>query len=198
MKKLLTYITAAALIFSLGSCSEEEGSLYDFTLDPSLEVTFAAENLKFNNLTEDMGGKISVPMYRGNTAEAASVPVTITGGEGILTPSKSSFDFAAGENVAYIDFTFDYDAMSPAPVTISIVANNAEDVSDNGYGQTQFSLQKQLSYNTIGTITYESGFLMEVAGAPVLNREIQKAEVRRTADIRRMEKEEEQWKEKSE
>lgn len=28
--------------------------------------------------------------------------------------------------------------------------------------------------------------------------EIQKAEVRRTADIRRMEKEEEQWKEKSE
>ena len=176
MKKLLTYITAAALIFSLGSCSEEEGSLYDFTLDPSLEVTFAAENLKFNNLTEDMGGKISVPMYRGNTAEAASVPVTITGGEGILTPSKSSFDFAAGENVAYIDFTFDYDAMSPAPVTISIVANNAEDVSDNGYGQTQFSLQKQLSYNPVGIITYESGFLMTAAGAPVLNREIQKAE----------------------
>ena len=176
MKKLLTYITAAALIFSLGSCSEEEGSLYDFTLDPSLEVTFAAENLKFNNLTEDMGGKISVPMYRGNTAEAASVPVTITGGEGILTPSKSSFDFAAGENVAYIDFTFDYDAMSPAPVTISIVANNAEDVSDNGYGQTQFSLQKQLSYNPVGIITYESGFLMTAFGAPVLNREIQKAE----------------------
>ena len=66
--------------------------------------------------------------------------------------------------------------MSPAPVTISIVANNAEDVSDNGYGQTQFSLQKQLSYNPVGIITYESGFLMTAAGAPVLNREIQKAE----------------------
>ena len=176
MKKLLTYITAAALIFSLGACSEEDGSLYDFTLDPSVEATFAAEKLNFGAVTEDFGGKISVPMYRGNTAEAASVPVTITGGEGILTPSKSSFDFAAGENVAYIDFAFDFETMSPAPVTVSIVANNAEDVSDNGYGQTQFSLQKQLSYNPVGTITYESGFLMTMVGAPALIREIQKAE----------------------
>ena len=176
MKKLLTYITAAALMFSMGSCSEEDGSLYDFTLDPSTEATFAAEELSFDGLTADLGGKISVPMYRGNTAEAASVPVTITGGEGTFTPSKSTFDFAAGENVAYIDFTFDFETISPAPVTISIVANNEEDISDNGNGKTQFSLQKQLSYNTIGTITYESGFLMEVAGAPVLNREIQKAE----------------------
>ena len=176
MKKLLTYITAAALMFSMGSCSEEDGSLYDFTLDPSVEATFAAENLKFNNLTEDLGGKISVPMYRGNTAEAASVPVTITGSEGVFTPSKSTFDFAAGENVAYIDFTFDFNALTPAPSTISIVANNAEDVSDNGYGQTQFSLQKQLTYSPVGTITYESGFLMTAAGAPVLSREIQKAE----------------------
>ena len=176
MKKLLTYITAAALLISLGSCSQEDGSLYDFTLDPSTEATFAAEELSFDGLTADLGGKISVPMYRGNTAEAASVPVTITGGEGTFTPSKSTFDFAAGENVAYIDFTFDFETISPAPVTISIVANNEEDISDNGNGKTQFSLQKQLSYNTIGTITYESGFLMEVAGAPVLNREIQKAE----------------------
>ena len=158
MKKLLTYITAAALIFSLGACSEEDGSLYDFTLDPSVEATFASDELSFGGLTADFGGKVSVPMYRGNTAEAASVPVTITGGEGTFTPSKSSFDFAAGENVAYIDFAFDFETMSPAPVTISIVANNAEDVSDNGYGATEMVLQKQLTYSSLGIGYYESFF----------------------------------------
>lgn len=158
MKKLLTYITAAALLISLGSCSQEDGSLYDFTLDPSTEATFAAEELSFDGLTADLGGKISVPMYRGNTAEAASVPVTITGGEGTFTPSKSTFDFAAGENVAYIDFTFDFETMSPAPVTISIVANNEEDISDNGYGATELVLQKQLTYSSLGIGYYYSAF----------------------------------------
>ena len=154
MKKLLTYITAAALIFSLGACSEEDGSLYDFTLDPSVEATFASDELSFGGLTADFGGKVSVPMYRGNTAEAASVPVTITGGEGTFTPSKSSFDFAAGENVAYIDFAFDFETMSPAPVTISIVANNEEDISDsdNAHGATEVILQKQLTYSSLVSV----------------------------------------------
>lgn len=59
MKRILIYITASALIFSLGSCSEEEGSLYDFTLDPSVEATFAAEKLNFGAITEDFGDNIS-------------------------------------------------------------------------------------------------------------------------------------------
>ena len=158
MKKLLTYIAAVAFIFSLGACSEEEGSLYDFTLDPSVEATFAAEKLNFGAITEDFGGKVSVPMYRGNTAEAASVPVTITGGEGVFTPSKSSFDFAAGENVTYIDFTFDYETITPM-TTIAIAANNMEDVAENGYGETEVTLQKMLTYNSIGAGYYFSGFI---------------------------------------
>ena len=60
--------------------------------------------------------------------------------------------------MAYIDFAFDFETMSPAPVTISIVANNAEDVSDNGYGATEVVLQKQLTYSSLGIGYYESLF----------------------------------------
>ena len=175
MRKLLLYGLALIFALSLGACQEEEGSTFDFNLDPSVQATFASKELTLTPITSESGNKISIPLYRGNVANAASVPVEIAGGEGIFTPSGSSYDFAAGENVAYIEFSFDYNTIDPL-TNIEIAITNEGDVAKNGYGSTTLTVEKQLTYKSIGEGSYYSLFIDTYYGQAEMPQEILKAE----------------------
>lgn len=149
MRKLLIYSLLALFVCTLDSCSKEE-VFYEFG-EGEIGATFQASSLKFNELTEADNGKVTVPMYRGNIKGAASVAVEITGGEGIFTPSASSFNFADGEDVAYIDFTFDYATLSAKPTTIAIKIANEDVCSFDAVTETSFTLNRKLTWTKIGT-----------------------------------------------
>ena len=104
MRKYILNIIALCAVL-LTACSKDTVN-YEHT--NNAEVTFASASIKMPTITEANEGKVSVPLYRGNTKEAVSIAVKVQGGEGIFTPDKLQFDFAAGEAVANLDFTFDF------------------------------------------------------------------------------------------
>ncbi len=165
MRKLLIYSLLALFVCTLGSCSKDE-VFYEFG-EGEIAATFSSGTLKFNNITEADNGKISVPMYRGNTKGAAVVAVAITGGEGVFTPSSASFNFADGENVAYIDFTFDYETLSAKPATISIAIEDEKACSVNSISSTKFTLSRQLTWELVGEGIYYSDFWEEEWPQPI-------------------------------
>lgn len=159
MRKILIYSLLALFVCAMGSCSKDE-VFYEFA-DGEIAATFSAGTLKFNNITEADNGKISVPLYRGNVKGAATVAVAIAGGEGVFTPSATSFSFKDGENVAYIDFTFDYATLSAKPATITIEIEDEKACSVNSISSTKFTLTRQLTYEKIGEGIYYCGLFGE-------------------------------------
>lgn len=156
MRKLLIYSLLALFTLTLGSCSKDE-VFYEFG-EGEIGATFQASTLIYDDISEADNGKISVPLYRSNTKGAVSVPVEITGGEGTYTPSSSSFSFADGESVAYIDFTFNYETLSGKPVTISIAISNESDCAEKGESETTFTLTRKLTWEKVGTGIYYTAF----------------------------------------
>ncbi len=159
MRKLLIYSLLALFVCTMGSCSKEE-VFYEFA-ENEIAATFSASKLNYNDLTDADNGKISVPLYRGNTKGDASVAVEIEGGEGIFTPSATSFNFKDGENVAYIDFTFDYATLSAKPTTISVSITDEKACSVNSIPSTKFTLTRQLTWELVGEGLYYCGLFGE-------------------------------------
>ncbi len=153
MKKYLIYSIVVLFTTLLYSCKKEEVNYEHIN---NAEVTFTASALKVPALTDAMNGKVAIPLFRGNSNQAVSVPVTITGGEGIYTPDKTAFEFAAGENVAYINFQFNMSALGGKPEAIAVEVTNPDMVAPNGITKTSFTLVRQLTYEKIGTGTYYS------------------------------------------
>ena len=159
MKKILTCSLLALFVCILASCAKDE-VFYKFA-DGEIAATFQSSSLKIGELTEADNGKVSVPMYRGNTRGAASVAVVITGGEGVFTPSATSFNFADGENVAYIDFTFDFSTLGGKPMSVTIEMENAEDCASMGVNKTSFTLARKLTWEKVGEGVYYTDFFGE-------------------------------------
>ena len=141
----------------MSSCVTDK-EMFDFTANPGAAVTFSAKTLDMPALKAEDGGKVRVPLYRGNTSAPASVQVTVTGGEGVFTPKKTAVDFAAGDNMGYLEFTYDYETLSAKPATITVTVTKAEDVALNGIAEAKFTLVKQLTYESIGEGYYYSAF----------------------------------------
>lgn len=145
MKRIFKYALSVLALSAMFSCTTEKVQ-YDFEKNPGVAATFAAKTLQVPGLVAEDGGKVSVPLYRGNTAEAAQVAVAVTGGEGIFTPTSSTVDFEAGENVAYLTFTYDFDALSAKPETLTATIVNEADLALNAVASASFTLVKQLTY----------------------------------------------------
>ena len=152
MRKYILNIIALCAVL-LTACSKDTVN-YEHT--NNAEVTFASASIKMPTITEANEGKVSVPLYRGNTKEAVSIAVKVQGGEGIFTPDKLQFDFAAGEAVANLDFTFDFAKLGGKPETITIQVENAEQLSMNSISKTSFVLVRQLTWEKVGTGLYYS------------------------------------------
>ena len=157
MKRIFKYGLVLLAMGLMSSCVTDK-EMYDFVANPGAAVTFSAKSLDMPALKAEDGGKVRVPLYRGNTSAPASVQVTITGGEGVFTPKKSAVDFAAGDNVGYLEFTYDYESLSAKPVAMTVAVTKAEDVAVNGIAEAKFTLVRQLTYESIGEGYYYSAF----------------------------------------
>lgn len=147
-----------ALAFS-ASCARE-GTLYEIP-DGNPCVSFPASTSIIEMVASD-GNKFSVELWRGNTKGSVSVPVTIEGGEGAFTPSKSSFDFADGEAIATIDFNYpSLSAFGGEVYKIKVYVTDEDMVSPSGYDEITISAQRKLTRKFLGTGIYYSDWYEE-------------------------------------
>ena len=160
MKKVLYIILAAAALLLTNAC-ERVGTVYQIPEGNPL-VSFPAEDAIFDMVASD-GNKITVQLWRGNTKGAASVAVNIedkTGG--VFTPSKQTFDFADGQAVATIDFTYpDINDFGGETYKIDLVIADPDQVSPAGIAKMTVSAQRKLTPKYVCTGTYYSDWYEE-------------------------------------
>lgn len=168
MKKILFSNIVLALLFITISC-ENEQTIYSLT--DKAEASFPSTILNLEMVAED-GNKIVVEMWRGNTKGAASVPVTITNNTGgVFTPEKQQFDFADGESVAYL--TFSYPSIANfGGEKYQIILEIVDDVaSPSAVKKMTVSAQRRLTYKSLGIGTFSSEFFEEEWPQEVLKAE---------------------------
>ena len=140
---------------ALSASCAREGTLYEIP-EGNPCVSFPAGTAMFEMVAAD-GNKFTIELWRGNTKGSVSVPVTIEGGEGAFTPSKSSFDFADGQAKATLDFTYpDLSAFGGEVYTINVSVTDENMVSPSGYDAITIKAQRKLTPKYLGTGTYYS------------------------------------------
>ena len=159
MKKILSYITVLGFLLSIYSC-KDEGAIYK--MSDGAEASFPSTIINFQMTSED-GNKIVVEMWRGNTAGAVSVPVTIEDGtNGVFTPEKEQFDFADGESKAYLTFTYpDINDFGGELYEIDLTIADEDQISPSDRSTISIVAQRKLTYSSIGTGTFTSEFFGE-------------------------------------
>ena len=157
MKKII-FLSFAIVALLLANACQREGVIY--TPDNAC-VSFPSDVALFEMVKED-GNKITVQLYRGNTKGSVSIPVTITDKtSGVFTPSKSSFDFADGESVATLDFTYpDINAFGGETYSVVLSVDEAQ-VSPSGFSEMTVKANRKLTRVKVGTGTYYSDWYEE-------------------------------------
>ena len=160
MKKVLYIILAGAALLLTNAC-ERVGTVYQIP-EGNPCVSFPAEDAIFDMVASD-GNKITVQLWRGNTKGAASVAVDIEDGTGgVFTPSKSTFDFAAGEAVATIDFTYpDINAFGGETYTIKLTVSDPNQLSPAANSEVTVKATRKLTPKYLGTGIYYSDWYEE-------------------------------------
>jgi len=160
MKKVL-YIILAGTALLLANACERVGTVYQIP-EGNPCVSFPSEDAVFEMLPSD-GNKITVQLWRGNTKGAASIAVEIEDGtDGVFTPAKSSFDFADGEGVASLDFTYpDINELGGQPYEIVLTIADPDQVSPSGIDEMTISATRKLTRKFIGTGVFYSDFFEE-------------------------------------
>ena len=155
MKKLVYLAFVAVALFLTASC-DREGVIYQ-PVEGEACVTFRAAETIVQVNAED-APTFQVELLRGLTADALSIPVTITDANGIFTADKSQFDFAAGENKAVITFTYVGDDVEYGEeYEIDIELNDPSQTSVSGYDATTVVLARKMTKVSKGKGTYTSG-----------------------------------------
>ena len=141
MKKYFVILLALCALAISSSC-EREGVIY---IPDNACVSFPSDVSIVEMLASD-GNKITVELWRGNTNGSVSVPVTVTGGEGIFTPSKTSFDFVDGQSIATIDLNYpDINDFGGETYKITVSLSDESMVSPSGYEAVTISAQRKLT-----------------------------------------------------
>ena len=160
MKKIFYISLAITALLLTGSC-QRKGTIYDMPEGSAL-VSFPSDEAKFEMVAED-GNKITVALWRGNTKGAASVAFDVDDKtDGVFKPAKSTFDFADGENIAYVDIKYD-DINDFGGETYSLVLTIADEkqVSPSGIDEVTISAQRRLTRKFVGTGIYYSDWYEE-------------------------------------
>ena len=157
MKKII-FLSFAIVALLLTNACDREGVL--FTPDNAC-VSFPSDLAMFEMVKED-GNKITVQLNRGNTKGAISIPVTISDKtDGVFHAAKNSFDFADGQAVATLDFTYpDINAFGGETYVIDLSVDESQ-VSPSGIGEMTIKAQRKLTRVLVGTGTYYSDWYEE-------------------------------------
>ena len=167
MKKIL-FLTLAAVALVFSASCERKGVIYDIP-EGCQAVSFTTDVAVFSMVAED-GNKITVSLNRGNTKGAASVPFTFADGtDGVFTPAKSSFDFADGEAVAFVDITYpDINDFGGEVFEMVLTVDEAQ-VSPAGIGELTVTAQRKLTLQSQGVGVWFSEFFGEKWEQEILN-----------------------------
>lgn len=159
MKKILFLASFIGLLFVTISCQPEK-EIYD--PGDRVEATFPSTLINYSMVSQD-GNQIQLEMWRGNTKGAVSVPVTITNTTGgVFTPEKSKFDFADGENKAYLKFTYpNINNFGGEKYSITVAITDNNQVSYGGYKTIKITAQRKLTFQTLGIGSFTSEFFEE-------------------------------------
>lgn len=159
MKKIISITIAALALLAMSSC-QREGTVYEIP-DGSPCISFPSSDAIFKDLVASDGDRITVELWRGTTAGALSVPVQITDGtDGLFKPAKQSFDFAAGEAVATLDFVYDINELGGDNYSITLEVD-PEQVSPAGIDKMTVSASRKLTRVFLGTGLYYSDWYEE-------------------------------------
>ena len=160
MKKII-YITLAIMALMLTSACQHEGTIYDMPANSAL-VSFPSDAAIFEMLASD-GNKITVDLWRGNTNGAASIAIEIDDKtDGVFKPSKNTFDFADGQGVASIDFTYpDINAFGGETYKLVLKIADENQVSPAGIDEMTISASRKLTPKYVGTGIYYSDWYEE-------------------------------------
>lgn len=153
MKNTAFLTLALGLLLSVFSCTKE-GTIYKFE-EGNACVSFPAEKAIINLSSED--NVFYAELWRGNTSGAASIAVNILvkdEDKDLIIPQKKAFEFADGDRQAFIGFSYnynDFDFNDPHIVEIELV--DMTQVSPSGKEAITLSVDKPLTYVTVGTAT---------------------------------------------
>lgn len=157
-----------AVMLTVAAC--EQDKTY-YVLSDKVEASFPSTIVNYQMVTED-GNKIIVELWRGNTKGSASVPVSITNNtNGVFTPEKELFNFADGENTAYLTFSYPNINQFGGEKYQIILTLDDELVAPSGINKMTISAQRKLTYKSIGTGTFSSEFFEESWPQEVLKAE---------------------------
>lgn len=142
MKRTFVILSVIAALVLPASCARE-GTLYDMP-EGSACVSFPSGTAIFDMTAAD-GNKIAIELWRGNTKNAVSVPVTVTDETGgLFTPAKQQFDFSAGEAIARLEFTYpDFNTLGEGIYTFRVAVSDASHLSPSGIDAVTVKAQRK-------------------------------------------------------
>lgn len=160
MKRIISFSLAVLALLLTGAC-QRMGTIYEIP-EGSACVSFPSKAAKIDMLPSD-GNKFTVELWRGNTKGAASVAVDIDNQtNGAFTPSKQAFEFADGEAVAKLDFTYpDLNNFGGEAYKIVLNISDAKQVSPSGISKMTITAQRKLTRVFLGTGLFYSAFFDE-------------------------------------
>ena len=169
-KNILTYMAvclAMALTVCTGCSTDAEGVIYT---PEAAGYSFASTQMSVEATADDQG-VVRVPVYRNTTHGAAAVSLTAAMDEetaGIFTLSSSEITFAEGEGVAYAELSYgnlnNLGATTRYSITLSIPEESS---SVSAESSIDVLVQRQLTWESIGTGEWQSMFLAESWAQPV-------------------------------
>lgn len=167
LTQLAVCLAIALTIFT--SCDRDaEGVIYN----PNATACYSFASTQMNvEVTADDQGILQVPVYRGNVNGDASVELMVDMDEetaSIFSLTSSTITFANGEGVAYAELNFgsldNLGATTRYTISLSIPE---EQQSPGAQGSINVQVQRQLTWESIGTGTYISELFGESWDQPV-------------------------------
>lgn len=149
--KLATVIVTLSTLTYTACDTDAEGELY---IPQGVEAGFITPSL---SLELDNKGEFTVEVNRGNLEGEASVKLSLQDESGFFSLESESVTFDAGKNSALATIKYDFEDLEPA-VTYDIALGIASEdqMSQNAYATKEISLEKKLTWNSIGVGTYYS------------------------------------------
>ncbi|GAB1472941.1 hypothetical protein MASR2M69_03820 [Bacteroidota bacterium] len=168
--KNLRYITTLVLLLVLVvSCNQDEIKPYINSSDiGAVDASFRSTLLVYG-LSQADNGKVNVLINRGNTKDAATVPITISGtGTSKFSLQSNSVTFAAGEGSAYVVVNYSISSVAPATkYTFTLTIADDTMVSKSKVKTINVEAMLPLNYVAFGNGTYSSEFYEGTWSQPV-------------------------------
>lgn len=157
MKKSIIYTLLFGSLLLSTSC---ERQLAEFDMVPECQyVTLPTDMMKLSLIE---GEAVSFEVWRGNTQEAASIPLLVDCDEDIFSVPATA-EFAKGESKVVVNVAYDIAKMDfGVTYSVDVAFKDAEQVSPSGLAAISLKLSRKLTLTPACTgIYYSDGYEAE-------------------------------------